>query len=629
MLKRIILLLGLLIPLSASAANNPADIPSVASITELRAKPALFYPTVYLTQYNSTTRQGGGTFEYTGSSSCTDDSGVLIQAVGGCYKRLTNDQPWSISWFGAQCGGIQVTDGVSVNTSHTLTSASNKFTAGMVGWVAVVNKAASSSNQLVTTVSGFTNSGSITLTATAGASNSTETVSLYPDDTTAINNTVSSANLYNVPVTLPSGQTCGYANPGSYQTTIFKGPGLYLDGGTLWLGQTGPTSNTGYGIHFWGEYSVLKGPGVIDGLYQTNQGISQTNIDAVVFESGGSPATVLSNNFLSSLTIQNTKGRAFSSLTPTDMTISDVNTVNCGDYIFQNSGTPGDMTGRSMCGQIENPQGFLHISNYSSVNAAQSGLLVDNLSFGTYDPNVHVVIHGCTTIGAGYYGLDFEDIAGRIDTIGCTMTNTVTPAGVLINGGYISRNVKNISIDNLQTNGIDSPAVVVETTGSDGNQYETTNVTISNLNLVGSSSIHGARLFLSTTGDLVPARWYVSDARVDSFTTFTSGQACAATSLQQMLLSFSNLTVSHQFTGTYDTTFEQQGAPSTMFYVKGSGDIGRVAINSLGSNQKATLYDLSGAYMNSTSYPVFTGSTSTATYTSTTLANPNNNPGCP
>lgn len=96
------LLFGLLLlTVPASASNNPANMPGILGIASLRLLPAASYPNVYLLGYRTINDGGQGTFTYTGSATCSDNAGTLIQAVGGCYQRETVNQQWSPNWFGA------------------------------------------------------------------------------------------------------------------------------------------------------------------------------------------------------------------------------------------------------------------------------------------------------------------------------------------------------------------------------------------------------------------------------------------------------------------------------------------------------------------------------------------------
>lgn len=616
---------------SAYAAYNPANIPAINNITQLRSTTASQYPSVYLTKYNVTTGIGGGEFNYTGVSSCTDDGGVLIQAVGGCYRRNTGGLPYNIAWFGAQCGGYQVVDGVSTSTSHTVTSITSAWTASMVGWVAVVNKAATSGNQLVTTVSGFTNAGSITLTAAAGASGTAETISLYPDDTTAFSNTVTAADRDSTSMTFPAGQTCGVANPGTASYWNLTFPNVYLNGATVWLGQTGPTSDTGWGFNMegvntsgsqWTGVSVV-GPGTVDGLYQTNQGIAQNSIsDAFVWNDGG--GTVINNAAVTGhVIIQNTKGAAITAQGVNNFTIDNVLVQNCGDYSYQHSGTPGDMAGRPMCATIASGTGEIKVSNFTALNAAQSGILLE--SFAT--ASGHAALTNCYFSGNGYYGFDAEVITGALDIANCTnFGNGVAPAGALISGGYIIRDAEYVRATNIQSYLVDSNAIVAESIDGGANQ---TNWSFSNVDVTGTVN-HAGQIYIAFTADGVPQRIALENVNYDVLTVAPTGSpACSTTAPQYQLFKFNHIQASQNLGPTYSTIFNPQAAASQMLYILGSdSNLGAVSVASLGgTNNKWGYFDLFRVQMNST--PTFTGGVTAGTYSTISTSNPLSSFSCP
>jgi hypothetical protein len=105
--------------------------------------------------------------------------------------------------FGAECDCIHVTDGAITATDATLTSASNRFYAGMVGQVAVVLGAGTTGATHVTTVASYTNAGSVELTAVAGTTVTGAYVYIGTDDTTAIQAWVDACNTENLPGVLP------------------------------------------------------------------------------------------------------------------------------------------------------------------------------------------------------------------------------------------------------------------------------------------------------------------------------------------------------------------------------------------------------------------------------------------
>lgn len=595
---------------------DSADIssfPSVASITALRQKHPLLQPSVYLAQYNPTTKKGGGAFHYSGAASCTDDNGVLIQAQGGCYRRITEGKPYNVTWFGAQCGGVQIINGVSTSGSPTVTSASNLWTVSMIGWVAVVNKAASSSQQLVTTVTGFNSAGSLALATNAGASGTAETISVYPDDTTAIANTFLSANLNGADVTLPSGDTCGFANPGSWDSTRALFKTLYLNGGRLWLGMTGPVTDSGVSL-VWNvrTNAGVQGPGTIDGLYQTNQGIQQTNANAVIFNQGD-------HNFIRGhVIIQNTKGRAFASQdTASNFSINDVTANDCGDFEFVPTPPLDPQTGRSMCGQLDSPRGHSFVSNFHTERAAQSGILISSFGIPSDDPLGSVTIENMGCKDAGFYCVDLEDYQGvvTLSNVTTTVTTGVTLTTNKIYGGYIFRAVRSISGTNLSARNSNTNAWTALMSGG-ADVWSFNNVT-----LQGTVAAHAAEAHFTIEGAVNPQSLSIADFRTDTFSIYSNtAVACSTANPMNTLVRFRGLKVSHLAAGTYDTTFQPQGNASTMVYFSGrDSDLGRVQIASLGTNVKASLYDFQNVIQTA---PTFTGATASATYGTTTWSAP-------
>lgn len=128
MLKKLILglLLGLILG-NAAEASNPSTSVVVNTISQLRTLPAsqLGYETVQVLGYRTNNDGGQGLFQYTGTSTCTDNNGTLIQAVGGCYQRQINFNSYSPFWFGAYCDNSH-DDTTAIN--NTLTAASSGST---------------------------------------------------------------------------------------------------------------------------------------------------------------------------------------------------------------------------------------------------------------------------------------------------------------------------------------------------------------------------------------------------------------------------------------------------------------------------------------------------------------------
>jgi hypothetical protein len=626
---------------AGTAANT------VNSITALEAiSPATAGQAWYLTGYSSTIPTGGGSFVYR-STDCdiagVGDGGTQFPGYNtGCWVRQYTG-PLNVLWFGAKCMGQQVLDGVSTSSSNVITSATAKWTASMVGWTAIVNKAAASGKQLETTISGFTNSHTITISASAGASGTAETISVFPNDATAIANTFNAANnqVLNSPVntpvgvTLPTGMTCGMTNPNAATVLYAAFPALYLNGGELWLGQTGASSDTGYYIDFLGygcttstspvycEGGSVIGPGVIQGLYQTNQGISQLDIiPALLFNN--TPYITKNAGVFNNVRIYNTKGSAIQAQNAYNFSLSNVVTQSCGDYSYQHSGTAGDMVGRPQCVSLTNMAGALNINGLTANNAAQAGLLIESIS----DPDFHASITNCYFTGNGYYGFDDEVQAGTLDITNClNVGNGIAPTGVLISGGYILRDVANFHLNNVQSTKVDSNALVLLSVDSDSN---IANWSLSNVDIVGTSN-HAGQIYLAFGATGAPERIALENVNYDTITVYVGGSpACSATQPQQQLLKFHNLTASQGVGPPYSTIFNPVAGVTGMLYIQGDhSNLGAVSVvGQGGTNNKWGYWDTaSGVQMNGV--PTFSGGLTANTYAPTTLANPQTSFTCP
>lgn len=108
-MKRFALALAfVLAPLSAQAANNPANIPAVNTIAAMQSLGAasVQYPTIQVLGYNSANDGGGGLFRYNASCPGTVDGGVYVTVTGvsgACYSRIVApNERYSVRWFGAK-----------------------------------------------------------------------------------------------------------------------------------------------------------------------------------------------------------------------------------------------------------------------------------------------------------------------------------------------------------------------------------------------------------------------------------------------------------------------------------------------------------------------------------------------
>ena len=107
-------------------------------------------------------------------------------------------RPWQFrpEAYGALGNGKITADAAITSASHTLTSASAGFASGDVGKVVYIIGAGAAGADLTTTISAFTNSTTVTLTAAAGATVTNAFLLFGTDDTSAVNSAVSAATTY-------------------------------------------------------------------------------------------------------------------------------------------------------------------------------------------------------------------------------------------------------------------------------------------------------------------------------------------------------------------------------------------------------------------------------------------------
>jgi hypothetical protein len=107
-------------------------------------------------------------------------------------KRIAGVNPF---WFGGAGNARQVTDGAMTSGTQTLTSATAAFTAADIGKVVDIQGAGASAadlqgvtsrHNLVGTITGYTNSTTVTVSVTASATISGKTVTIGTDDTSAV-----------------------------------------------------------------------------------------------------------------------------------------------------------------------------------------------------------------------------------------------------------------------------------------------------------------------------------------------------------------------------------------------------------------------------------------------------------
>lgn len=476
---------------------------------------------------------------------------------------------------GALCGGTQVSDGRSMAGSAVIISTKARWTPAMVGWRAVVNKAATSSQQIDAKVVAVSGEGSLTLAVPAGTTGSGETVSVYPDDTVALDAAFAAAGRARIAVQLPPGAVCGYANPGASVFKTVAGTGLFLNSGALWLAHTGPAMDTGVGLLFTANGSVLKGPGIISGLYQTDQNTGQYNATAVLF------SATSGSSISGHVTIEHTKGRAFLGDEVKDFSVTDVTARACGDFAFHPPQGMDNMTGRSMCGQVTAPKGTLTVKNYTGLDASQAGFLV----YGPTDASFNATFVGCRFSGNGYYGLDLEEISGQVTVSDCQQTgNGQAPSAGLIYGGYIVRDVARLVVINVRSSLTDSNAFVIQSLDTRANLQDWS---INGLSLTGTPTAHAATLFIAFNYGGSPQRVSLRNVTYDAWSIYVNGAPCTLSAPRQQLLSFENVRSSGLYKGT-QTELDFQANPGQMTYVDGrNSDLGTTNIKALTGNQAA------------------------------------------
>lgn len=489
--------------------------------------------------------------------------------------------------FGGLFTGVQVTDGFGFSGTPDIGSTSDKWGYVLAGWYVTVNGGASGGKQLVTTVLSVTDSGHIILAANLGSNISGALITIYPDDTAALDACFAAAGAAGVDVILPNGALGGYANPGSWTVKTLQ-CSLLLNGAHLMLGQDGQTTDTGVGLSFAKAMSGVQGPGTIEGGYQNNQGIEQSNPSAVAFTSGTNWNSVTGN-----VRIINTKGRAVSAAGVGNFTLADTFVMNCGDYAyFPSSGDP--FAGRSNGVQCENIGGFLTVRNLTGFGCAQSGLLVSN--FANSNQLTIATISDCHFSGNGYFGIDLEDVYGPVLVSNCGHMGDGTPAsGTLIKGGMIIRDVRDIQVNNFSSLYSDGQALTLVNNGAG------INWSLSNINLRGTLSGNAAQLSISysSTTPVPTQRISLSHVRYDVMSLYANGPACDCTNPEKQILAFDDVRASRLYPGSYDTQVPTQANAGTMTYWQATNsDLGKVNIQTLGPSNKSLYFDWTGVRTN-------------------------------
>jgi hypothetical protein len=114
-------------------------------------------------------------------------------------------QVWNVKAFGALGDAKTVSDGAITSGQTTLTSASAGFTATDVGKSVGIAGAGAAGASLVTTITVFTNSTTVTVGVAAGTTVTNANVCWGTDNTTAINNAFTTAGVLGATIDFPAG----------------------------------------------------------------------------------------------------------------------------------------------------------------------------------------------------------------------------------------------------------------------------------------------------------------------------------------------------------------------------------------------------------------------------------------
>lgn len=630
MIRRFFLTAGFLIlAIAQASAANYYNIPAVSSITQLRGLNPAQYPTVYLTQYNATTGLGAGEFTATGTGSCADNNGTLIQASGDCYARLTNGQPYNVAWFGAACNGIIVTDGVSTTggSATTISSASALWGSVTAGEQIVVNSAAASNRQLVTTVSSKTSSSALVMSTGASSANTAETVVVYTDDTTALNNTFTAAAAAGVAVTLPTGKICGYANPGSSTIVGLGFPALYLNSGMIFEGQTGTVADSGIALEPTVNGFTLVGPGTINGGYQTNSGIAQSGTtSAIQFQNGANP--IINAGINGNVLVENSKADCVYFSKPQDIRITDLTIQNCGDFAYV-PGSGDQFVGRQFGLVLNGPLDSNQIENFHAATIAQSAIFIT-----TSTATSQVALTNIRCRAAAYYCIDSETNAGNVSISNITIDESGTTGRSFVYGGLFFYGTANVNVANGTLYSANSNSISLESdTGSNNNQQ---NWSLSNVvALSGSPSTNPGSVSVSMRNNGGVEKTHLSHVVADNLTVvLQNGPACIAANPMAYSLVMEDVQISGLFgdgSTKFGTDFLPDGLAHEFLYLKATDSaFGYMNINGgVATNMNEILFDMPNDFVNGA--VTFVGGAPWTTYNTgpTTITQPITSFSCP
>lgn len=159
------------------------------------------------------------------ATALTNLGGATAAALAALQLSLQGSAVY-VEAYGAKGDGKAIADAVITTGTNILTSASAGFTSGDVGKAISLKGAGAAGAELLTTISGFTNSTTVTLTANAGTTIASGGLMVYAtDDTTAIKAAVNAA----VTAAVASGNQ--YAEV-RFQSKIYGVAGALTQGGT-------------------------------------------------------------------------------------------------------------------------------------------------------------------------------------------------------------------------------------------------------------------------------------------------------------------------------------------------------------------------------------------------------------
>jgi hypothetical protein len=223
--------------------------------------------------------------------------------------RRTYGRVYNVQDYGAKADGKEKYDGTMTNGSPTLTCVSCSFTASDVG-KAIRVEGAITGGDLVTTITGFTNSSTVTLGANATRSVSGDTLVYGTDNTTLIQNAINDAFTYgDGKVFIPGALSGGFYVLAGALVTSYQGanPNAQLVWDVADLGGSsfnqrkhvvieGATAPNHVNSALFGDtlaakygsvlYSIINGSGTLPAVFGTKAptiGFGNINYNAITF----------------------------------------------------------------------------------------------------------------------------------------------------------------------------------------------------------------------------------------------------------------------------------------------------------------------------------------------------------